>query len=182
MEKTPVKIVITGPESTGKTELAKHLAGICRAEYIPEYARTYLERLGRPYTYEDVEHIAREQEQQHREAVSRGDGIIIMDTYLVITKVWFQEVFGRVPYWIDESLERSAVDLFLLCYYDLDWISDPVRENPGFRRKVLFERYREEISLLGIPCELVRGIGPERFTNAQDAVKRHFPHIQMPIK
>lgn len=178
MEKAPVKIVITGPESTGKTELAKHLAGVCGAEYMPEYARGYVERLGRPYTYEDVEHIARVQEQQLSEAVSRGDRIIIMDTYLVITKIWFREVYGRLPDWIDQSLDRSAIDLFLLCYYDLDWISDPVRENPGARRKVLFEKYREEISMLGIPCAIVNGIGPERFTNARNAVKRHFPHIQ----
>jgi len=182
MEKTTVKIVISGPESTGKTEMAKHLAGICRVEYIPEYARTYVERLGRPYTYEDVEHIAREQERQLSEAVSRGDRIIIMDTYLVITKVWFREVYGRVPEWIDHRLEGSDIDLFLLCNYDLDWVSDPVRENPGPRRKVLFEQYRNEIELLGIPWELVSGTGPERFKNAKDAIKRHFPHIQIRIK
>ena len=182
MEKTPVKIVVTGPESTGKTELAKHLAGICKAEYIPEYARTFVERLGRRYTYGDVEHIAREQERQLEEAISRGESIIIMDTYLVITKVWFREVFGRVPDWIDLSLQRTAVDLFLLCYYDLEWISDPVRENPGPRRKILFEQYRKEILLLGIPCEPVRGTGPERFTNAENAIKQHFPYIQFPVK
>jgi len=182
MEEASVKIVISGPESTGKTELAKHLAGICQAKYLPEYARTYVERLGRPYTYEDVEHIARVQQRQLSAAVTRGDSIIILDTYLIITKVWFREVYGRVPEWIDESLEGSAIDLFILCNYDLDWISDPVRENPGARRMVLFEQYRKEIELLGVAWELVSGIGQERYSNAQDAIKRHFPHIQIKIK
>ena len=182
MEKTPVKIVISGPESTGKTELAKHLAGICQVEYMPEYARTYVERLGRPYTYEDVEHIAREQERQLSEAVTKGDRIIILDTYLVITKIWFREVYGKIPEWIDQNLRESEIDLFLLCFYDIEWVADPVRENPGIRRKYLFEQYQEEIKGLGIPCELVRGIGSGRFDNAQKAVLKHFSNLENKMK
>jgi len=100
---------------------------------------------------------------------------------LSLRNLIFSEVM-KLPEWIDQSLEGSAIDLFILCNFDLDWISDPVRENPGARRKVLFEQYRKEIELLGIPWELVSGIGPERFRNAQDAIKRHFPHIQIHLK
>ncbi len=175
MGKHPYKIVISGPESTGKTELAVHLSGLLRADYIPEYARTYIERLERTYTYEDVEHIARVQERELKEAVRKNSRIIILDTYLVITRVWFTEVFGKVPHWIDPCLRESGIDLFLLCFYDIEWVNDPVRENPGPRREYLFNRYREEIERFGIPWEPVRGTGIERFENAGKAVQRHFP-------
>lgn len=178
----PVKIVVTGPESTGKTEIARHLAGMFQAEYIPEYARSYIEGLDRPYTYSDVEHIARVQEDQLKVAVHGGNRIIILDTYLAITKIWFREVYGKIPVRIERDLRESGIDLFLLCYYDIEWVEDPVRENPGSRRKYLYECYREEIELLGAPCEVVKGIGPGRFRNAKEAVLKHFPNLKTPRK
>jgi nicotinamide riboside kinase len=177
MKQPPFKIVVTGPESTGKTELAMFLAGTFGGTCIPEYARSYVERLDRRYTWSDVEHIAAVQERQFRETENIGGGCIFLDTYLVITKVWFMEVFGTRPGWIDEKLRESEIDLFLLCYHDLEWIADPVRENPGARREYLFNRYREEIEVLGKPYELIRGFGNERFENARRAVLKHFPQI-----
>ena len=178
MKQQPLKIVVSGPESTGKTELARHLCGILRVEYIPEYARSYVESLNRPYAYEDVEHIAGEQVRELQEATERGSGIIVLDTYLVITKVWFMEVYHRVPAWIDLQLKESGIDLFLLCYYDIEWVKDPVRENPGPRRQYLYQRYLEEIELLGIRCEEIRGTGPRRLENAIRAVLRQFPQLE----
>ncbi len=174
----PLKIVVTGPESTGKTEIARHLAGMFRTEYIPEYARSYIEGLDRPYTYGDVEHIARVQEDLLKEAVHRENSIIFLDTYLVITKIWFREVYRKIPGWIERELKESGIDLFLLCYYDIEWVEDPVRENPGSRRIYLYECYREEIELLGAPFEVIRGIGPGRFEHAQEAILKHFPNLK----
>ncbi|MFC2116698.1 AAA family ATPase [Bacteroidota bacterium] len=178
MKVDPIKIVITGPESTGKTGIASHLAGIFQAKNIPEYARSYIEGLKRPYTYEDVEHIARMQDDEFNRASQGGEKIVLADTYLIITKIWFREVFGRTPDWIDHTLRESGIDLFLLCYYDLEWIKDPVRENPGLRRIYLYERYREEIEQLDAPFEVIRGIGPERFRNAREALIKHFPNLK----
>ncbi len=179
MKSKALKIVICGPESTGKTELANHLATVFGAELIPEYARTYIENLDRPYTYGDVEHIAGVQAMELEKAERRKSRVIILDTYLVITKVWFLEVYGRMPGWIDRQLEKSGIDLFLLCYYDMEWVADPVRENPGPRRIHLYERYHQEIESLGIPCETVRGFGRERFECAMEKVCRHFPQLKI---
>lgn len=177
MEQKTLKIVISGPESTGKTELAGQLSGILQAHFIPEYARSYVESLPRKYTYGDVEHIAVAQLQELNKGVSTGNDIIILDTYLVITKIWFLEVFGRMPDWIDAQLAESGIDLFLLCYYDIKWVKDPLRENPGPRRKYLFNRYKEEIARMGVPCETVSGMGPGRLENAKRAILLHFPHL-----
>ena len=172
------KVVVTGPESTGKTEICKFLAASFDAAFIPEYAREYVTSLNRPYTFEDVEKIARVQVNQLWQHRKEKLPILFLDTYLIITKVWFREVFGMVPDWIDHSLEDAGIDLFLLCYYDIDWIPDPVRENPGPRRAFLYESYLEEIKQLGRPCEIIRGSGAERFNKAKLAVEKHYTYFR----
>ena len=177
MDNPLIKIVVTGPESTGKTELSMHLSSLLGEKYIPEYARSYVEQLDRRYTYEDLEHIASVQLKQLKDAERDTNQVIILDTFLIITKVWFQEVFGRVPDWINPGLKDSGIDLFLLCNHDLKWVEDLVRENPGLRRKYLFERYMNEIEELGVPCEIISGTGTERIENAHKAILRHFPYL-----
>jgi len=168
------KVVVTGPESTGKTEICKFLAASYETEFIPEYARDYVSSLNRPYTFEDVEKIARMQAEQLWQHQEGEKYILFLDTYLIITKIWFREVFGIIPGWIDKSLGDAEIDLFLLCYYDLDWIPDLVRENPGSRRAFLFESYQEEIEQLGRPFEVVSGSGTNRFKKARMAVEKHY--------
>jgi nicotinamide riboside kinase len=104
--------------------------------------------------------------------------ILFLDTYLIITKVWFREVYGLVPDWLDHSLADSGIDLFLLCYFDIDWTPDPLRENPGKRRAFLYESYLREIDQLGCPYEVIRGSGTERFNNAKLAVEKHFSYFR----
>ena len=171
------KVVVTGPESTGKTEICKFLAASFETEYIPEYAREYVSSLPRPYAFEDVEKIARVQVEQLRQHREKNMPILFLDTFLIITKIWFREVYGMIPAWIDHGLVDAGIDLFLLCYYDIDWISDPVRENPGVRRAFLYKSYLEEIKHLGRPCEIIQGSGTERFNNAKMAVENHFTHF-----
>ncbi len=173
-EKYPINIVITGPESTGKTELSQHLAKIFKGQYVPEYARGYIQNLGRQYNYEDVLIIAKMQIQQQHEVSTRFRGFIFYDTWLIITKIWLKEVFGRNPDWIDEKLENIRMDLYLLCAADIPWVPDPLRENGGERRDYLFEQYRSEIRKLGIKYYIISGTGEERFCLAENLVKKYF--------
>ena len=148
-------VVVTGPESTGKTEICKFLATSYGTEFIPEYAREYVASLNRPYTSEDVEKIARVQVEQ---LAKHGEGkfpILFLDTYLIITKVWLRKVYGYVPDWLDERIAAAGINLFLLCYHDIPWVPDPLRENAE-------------------PCEVIRGRGTERYANAESAVAKHF--------
>jgi nicotinamide riboside kinase len=172
------KVVVTGPESTGKTEICKFLAASFETECIPEYAREYVASLDRPYTFKDVEKIARVQIERLQQKSEQSPPILFLDTYLIITKVWFREVYGTIPDWIDKSLADAGIDLFLLCYYDIEWIPDPVRENPGSRRTFLYESYRKEITHLGKPCEVIMGTGTERFSKAKLAVEKHFTYVR----
>jgi len=175
MERNKVrKIVVTGPESTGKTALSEALASQLNAVLIPEFARTYVESLNRSYEYVDLEIIARQQmEEEFRLAESCSGCMLIFDTWLIITKVWFDVVFGRVPEWIDHHISSSEIDLFLVCKPDLPWIADPVRENGGEMRQSLFERYCKEIEYYGFSYGVIEGFGEKRVQNALKMIKSH---------
>lgn len=167
-------IVITGPESTGKTELAQDLADKFSAPWIPEYARKYIENLDRHYNYDDVVQIARYQISQEEEyRLKTGKGILIFDTWLIITKVWFDLVFGKCPEWVCDHIRSSEIDLFLVCNTDLPWIEDPVRENGGEKREQLFQLYCSEIRSFGFEYEIVNGFGDARRENAISALSKH---------
>lgn len=166
-----IKIALTGPESTGKTELCIRLAEYFQAAYEPELAREYVEKLGYTYTFEDVCTIARLQtEQEQRYAAGVENKPVFFDTDLIITKVWLEYKYGQVPAFVNEQLSAHLIDLYLLCEPDLPWVSDPVREH-GDDREFFFDWYEREINSLGTPYVKINGTGEKRFLNALKAVE-----------
>ena len=147
------KVGIIGPESTGKSTLARELAEQFKGTYVPEYAREYVERKGRKeLTYDEVCEIAREQ----IKSISKA-GFYFFDTELIVTKVWFEYAFGKVPEWLTEAIKTYPMDLYLLTYPDIAWVPDPARSNGSDEiRKELFDRYEAEIQALDIPYYIIR--------------------------
>ncbi|HPH73377.1 MAG TPA: ATP-binding protein [Paludibacteraceae bacterium] len=162
-------IVITGPESTGKTTLAKELAAHFGADWIPEYARTYIETLGRPYTYDDVEKIALKQKEQFDAALNAKGNYVFFDTYLFITHVWFLHVYQREPVWIKSALKECQADLFLLCRPNIPWEYDPIRENPN-NRDFFYDWYKRELLHYGKKIIEIDRLGKQRTEQAIAAV------------
>ena len=175
--KQPIRIAITGPESTGKTTLALQLASFFHGQYISEYAREYIGSLYEHYTFGDVENIARKQVQQYQETKSDTESIFFFDTWLIITKIWFMWVFGRVPEWLETQIHQCPIDLYLLCRPDLPWEADFVRENGGENRLKLYDEYRTELINYGFNFAEISGEGDERFFNAIVAIRNSFDAI-----
>ncbi len=169
-----LKVVITGPESTGKTILAERLASHFNTLWIPEYARDYILNLGRKYCFSDIETIAREQIRLEKNYLQTARNILFYDTHLIVTKVWFMVVYDRYPVWIDEAIKSSGIDLFLICDTDIPWVPDPVRENGGEMRQILMKMYKAEIESFGVPWRLVSGKGEQRITSAIEKVTNFF--------
>lgn len=166
------KIAILGPESTGKTTLAKKLAEHFQTIWVPEFAREYVENLkNRPYYFADVEKIALEQQKRHLQHFTDAHTFVFYDTELIIIKIWFQEVFNEIPNWIEAAIKNTKFDLYLLCYPDLPWEYDPVRENPN-RRFYLYDLYKNELEKINANYFVVNGLAEERLQKAIDAVKK----------
>lgn len=152
------RVGIIGPESTGKSTLARYLARRYKGTYVPEYAREYVERKGSTdVTWDELCAIARHQIEEMERLWVSGERLAVFDTELIVTKVWFDYAFGRVPEWLNENIHRFPMDVYLLTYPDLPWIPDPARSNGSDAiRLELFQRYEAEIQALDIPYYIIK--------------------------
>ena len=153
------KVGIIGPESTGKSTLARYLARRYKGTYVPEYARTYVEQKGTTeVSYEELCEIAKHQIEELAAISSQpSENVYFFDTELIVTKVWFEYAFGRVPEWLNEAIDRYPMNSYLLTYPDLPWVPDPARSNGSDAiRKELYERYKAEIEALNIPYYIIK--------------------------
>lgn len=162
---------LTGPESTGKTTLAVHLANHFGGVCIAEYAREYVENLGRQYGFRDVCRIAHEQIRQQNKAKNSDEKFIFFDTDLIITKVWFEYCYKKTPLFVDNYLKNSPIDCYLLCSPDIKWQNDTVRENgTKQKRQFFFKWYKREIEKTGKPFYIIKEKGDKRLKNAINSI------------
>lgn len=156
-----VKVVLFGPESTGKTTLSKQLARHYHTVWTPEYAREYLQDKWNNYrktcTEEDLIPIAKGQMKMENDLVKKADKVLICDTDLLETKVYSQEYYGGfVDPLLDKAAKKNTYDLYLLTYIDTPWEEDDLRDRPELRlemfnafEKALKEHERSYILLKG---------------------------------
>ncbi len=159
-----IRVSITGPESTGKSWLAEHLAVHYQASWVPEYARQYLEEINRPYTYDDILAIARKQLDLEN-ATAPGQELLFCDTDFCVTSIWCEVKYRKCHDWISRRLEENPYGLYLLCDIDLPWQYDPLREHPDMRAE-LFSMYLDLLEKHHFNYRIVRGSGDRRLQNA----------------
>ena len=136
-----LRIAVLGPESTGKTELAKALAVHYGTVWVPEFSREYLNAMKRPYNYIDILAIAKGQFENEQELLTKAKAFIFSDTEFIVNKIWCDEKYGKCHPWIIEMIDNHPSDLYLLCNTDLPWEDDPLRENP-LDRDILLHLYK----------------------------------------
>ncbi len=158
------KVGIIGPESSGKSTLARYLAKRYQGVLIPEYARDYVEQKGTTeVSFDELCAIAKHQIEEMETLTSNPSSLTpnpyFFDTELIVTKVWFDYAFGRVPEWLNENIHRFPMDVYLLTYPDIAWVPDPARSNGSDAiRKELFDRYEAEVQALDIPYYIIRHV------------------------
>lgn len=168
------KIVVIGPESTGKSTLSAAMARELDTLWVPEYARAYLEQLGRPYTYEDLLAIAKGQIDTEDQLSAKANKHIICDTDLQVIKVWSNAKYNRCHRWVLEQIASRKYDLYLLTNIDTIWEDDPLREHPAPEERAYFYNlYSDIVQNSGLPWVNISGSHEERLKKALDAVKLH---------
>jgi len=158
--------VLTGPESSAKSTLARTLSEHFSSACVEEVARAYLQH--RPsYLPSDLLHIASLQQQ----AEQRAEGqLVFADTDLQVLHIWWQEKFGPSPSLLGGAYAELGVRHYLLCRPDLAWQADPLRENPHDRDR-LFELYKADLQARGRAFSEISGHGDARFERAVAAVE-----------
>jgi NadR type nicotinamide-nucleotide adenylyltransferase len=168
------RVVVIGPECTGKTWLAGELAAGYGVPSAPEHAREYVERHGEALTYADVEAIGRGQRAGEDRAIAgaeaRGAPLVVLDTDLVSTMVYSRHYYGDCPRWIEEDAARRLADLYLLHHVDVEWVADGRQREQPERREELFERFRTTLQGLGARADDVAGPWDERRRSALRSV------------
>lgn len=163
-----IRVGVIGAESTGKSTLCKQLQEQYGYRWIKEYAREYVETLGRAYTYEDVCKIAQRQIGELR--ASHDELVVLYDTDLIITKVWMEYVYGKVAKEVSEAIQAQPMDLYLILAPDIAAEPDPVRENLD-KREYFHEWYIREVKSTRRPYQIIHGTGDERTRAAYDAIQ-----------
>lgn len=166
------KIAITGPESTGKSWLAQKLAQHYQTAYVPEFARKYLDELGREYLQEDVLMIAQNQLEQEKQLLSKARNYLFCDTDVLVTRIWSLHRYGTCHPWIEQEFVNHRYDLYLLCDIDLPWEYDPQREHPHMR-DFFFQWYKKELTNAYLPFSIISGTGIQRVESALLAITKH---------
>ena len=133
------KIIITGPESSGKTTLCKALSKHFNISFSKEFARYYINSLDREYIIDDLLSIAKGQLECEFNSQ-------LLDTDLITIKIWSEYKYGSCDKWILDKIEKQKTEkrFYLLCSPDITWQADKQRENPNDREE-LFKIYKQEL-------------------------------------
>ena len=179
-----IKVVVIGPESTGKSSLCEQLANHYNTEWVKEYAREYLLTNGTEYGYDNLLEIAKgqlalenaaiqlvENKATNISASNSSSQIILLDTNMYVLKVWCEFVFDKCHPWILNQIVENSYDLYLLCDIDLPWVKDELREYPDLViREKLYRHYKDLLINQSTPWVNISGNYQQILEIAIDAI------------
>lgn len=169
-----IKVVLYGPESTGKTTLAEQLAAHYNAQWVPEYMREYLERKwaekNELVAKEDLIPIAKGQMELERKATEKAKDLLICDTNLLELKVYSEYYYnGYCPDLIKKEATKNNYHIYLLTYIDTPWEADILRDRPNNRME-MFRIFEDELKKQDFPYMILKGNEEERFNKAVETI------------
>ena len=178
-----VKVVVIGPESSGKSSLCEQLANHYKTEWVKEYAREYLLTNGTEYNYDNLLEIAKGQFALEKAAIQLIEDkkttsaandlpeIVLIDTNMYVLKVWCEFVFEKCHPWILNQIVENSYDLYLLCDIDLPWVKDELREYPDVEiREKLYHHYKDLLINQSTPWVNISGNYQQRVEIAVNAI------------
>lgn len=171
-----LKIVIYGPESTGKTTLAKQLASHYQTTWVEEFARYYLQKKWdlekEVCSIADLPIIVVGQIQSENEATVKAKQVLFCDTNVVVTRVWSETHFnGYCDPQINACSIKSHYDLYLLTGIDVPWQKDDLRDRPN-DRQMMFDYFKNTLDQLKENFAILEGNQEQRLRKAIYAINK----------
>jgi NadR type nicotinamide-nucleotide adenylyltransferase len=164
------RVCVFGPESTGKTTLARRLAEHFHTAWVPEYARGYLEARGGSLEPGDLPRIVRGQAASEDALARNARKVLVCDTDPLTTLIWSEVLYGTCDPYVREHADKRSYDLYLLLDVDVPWVADVVRYLPR-QREEFFERCRQELERRGRRYVVLRGGWDDRWQQSVQVVE-----------
>lgn len=171
-----IKVVLFGPESTGKTTLSKQLAEYYKTEWVPEYAREYLQdkwdREQKTCEPHDLLPIAYGQMRLENQLARKANKVLICDTDLLETKVYSEAYYNSTcdPL-LEEYALKNSYDLYFLTYIDTPWVADDLRDKPDERER-MFMHFKEALENNNRKFVNLRGDKASRLSTAVEHIDK----------
>ena len=170
-------VCLHGPESTGKSTLARELAAHFKTVAVPEYGRIYCEVFGNDCDIDDLRAIRRGHELMAAAGRSKANGILILDTDAVMTAVWSDILLGARPADLDRI--DDPAELYLLCDIDVPFVADNIRYFPDpTARARMFAQTKAELEKRKLAFVIITGSREERLRTAIAAIVSKFPELR----
>jgi len=171
-----IRVVLFGPESTGKTTLSKALARHYNSVWVPEYAREYLQdkwnNERKTCEPSDLLPIALGQMHLENELSQKTNTVLICDTNLLETKVYSEAYYlGSCDPLLEKFAIKNEYDLYLLTYIDVPWEADDLRDKPNAREK-MFQAFEGQLKKYNKPYILLKGSKKERLKLATEEINK----------
>ena len=165
-----LKVVLFGPESTGKTTLSEQLARHYNTVWVPEYARDYLQekwnnerKTCEPH---DLLPIAEGQMRLENRLTKKATKILVCDTDLLETKVYSEAYYiGDCDPTLEKYALQNSYDLYLLTYIDIPWEEDDLRDKPN-EREEMFNYFKLTLEKYGKNFITLKGNKKQRLEKA----------------
>ena len=161
-----IRIAVTGPESSGKTTLCQSLSEHYNVEFIPEFARVYLEKTNGEYDQADLDKMG---QGQLKSILSSQNTLDICDSDFSVLEIWSNYKYGNVSDYINDLAKKDLFDLHILCTPDIPWEEDSLLENPD-TRDLLFELYKKSLNKHNKNFIIVSGEHINRLENSLETI------------
>ena len=177
------RVCIFGPESTGKSTLARRLATHYDTVYVHEYARALLKTQENRIESADYSRIARGQIAAEEALARQARRVLFCDTDLITTTLWAETLHGHCPEWIRSEAQRRHYDLYLLLSPDTPWVDDPQRFHPQQReRQRFFARCEASLRRWSRRYAVISGDWESRFAQAVELVDPLLERMPQPLQ
>jgi NadR type nicotinamide-nucleotide adenylyltransferase len=165
-------LVLTGPESSGKSWLAEKVQATFGGVLVGEYVRHFIEQEQRDTCYADISAIARGQLAWEDAARASQPELLILDTHLLSNMLWSHELFGDCPAWIEQALlERDYHLHLLLDPVAVPWVDDGQRCQPQLQQRIKFHQDCERwLRLHKQPLQCIQGDWSQRHRQVMRSV------------